>query len=118
MVLLGAIAVPYLALTATPWALNPFASLAPRAYEVPWLVALEVLVVVIGVLVESLRLQLLGGRMQKTLALVTFIAGGLELITTATGRVIGAYSAPLAGGVASMFALIWFGTVLRRFYRT
>jgi len=115
--LLGMVAVPYLMLVATPWWLNPFAALAPRAYEVPGLVAATVLVVAASAYMRSLRLQLLGARLQKIAARITILAGLVELALVSSGSVIGAYAAPFAAGAATVITILWFLRTLRQVYR-
>ena len=117
VVLLGMVALPYLILVATSWWLNPFAALAPRAYEVSGLVAATVLVVVASAYMRSLRLQLLGARLQKTAARISILAGLVELALIVSGSVIGAYAAPFAAGAATVITILWFSRTLRQVYQ-
>lgn len=110
-------AVPYAILTAVAWPINPLAYLAPRAYVVPGLTAATSAVVLLSCFVRPLRLQLLGARLQKTVARTTIMAGMLEVGMIGTGVVIGVYASPLAGGFGALVSMLWFYRRLRGIYR-
>jgi O-antigen/teichoic acid export membrane protein len=114
--LLCGVAVPYALLTAWPWAFNPLATIAPRAYAVPGLTVATSLGVLVASLMRAQRMQLLGARLQKTVARVTIATGLLELALIGTGVIIGAYASPLAAGVVAVVGMIWFARRMRRVY--
>ncbi|MGH8924447.1 MAG: hypothetical protein ACRDWA_07415 [Acidimicrobiia bacterium] len=110
--------VPYAALTAWPWTINPLAQIAPRAYIVPGLTAATLAAVVLSTLVRPLRMQLLGARRQRVVARATVGTGFLELALISVGVVVGAYAAPLAAGLAVLVTMGLFHRHLNTVYRS
>jgi O-antigen/teichoic acid export membrane protein len=117
-VILSLAAIPYTVLTAWPWAINPLALIAPRAYVVPSLTAATLMVVLLAGFNRPQRMQLLGARHQKTVARTTIATGLLELGMIGTGIWIGAYAAPVAAGLATVATMVWFHRRLRIVYDT
>jgi len=109
--------VPYVLLTAGPWAFNPLANIAPRAYVVPGLTGATLIVVLLSALQRAFRMQLLGARLQRTVAQVALTTGLLELLLIGTGVVVGVYASALAGGVAAILGLAMLARRVRRVYR-
>ena len=115
--LIGLVAVPYFLLVAVPWVLNPFIRIVPRAYEIPGLVAVTIVVVAASAFNRALRLQLLGARRQRIVAMVTVLAGFSELAVVIAASAIGAFVAPIADGAATLMAILVFSLTLRHVYQ-
>lgn len=117
--LLAIVALPYIALTSVPWDLNPFFTLAPRAYAISGLTAATLLVALIGCVLRPLRAELLGARLQRIVARVTIAAGAVEIAFIGLGGTIfGAYAVPMGLGAGSIIGIYFFNRTMQNFYES
>lgn len=115
--LFSLVALPYAVITAIPSPLNPMYALAPRAYEVSGLTALMLIGVWINSLLRPMKSELLGARMQRSLAFVVLATGIAEVATIFAGYRIGALAAPAGLVIASVLGWAVLRRLLGRFYR-
>lgn len=93
--LLALMALPYIALTAGPWRINPLATLTPRAYEITGLTAAMLVAVTMACFLRPLRAELLGVRLQRVVTQVTVTTVLVEISAIFAGNLFGAYVVPL-----------------------
>lgn len=92
--LMGMLGLGYLLITATPWVLNPMLHLVPKAYEVPWLVAVTVAATLVHGSLNPLRSELVGGRRERYVAAAEVSGSASSLVAVLSAQVIGAFARP------------------------
>lgn len=110
------VGIPYVALTAIPWRLNPLAILTPRAFEVPGLTVATMVGVMAACLLRPFRVELLGVRLQKVVTQVTVLGSLIELALMPLARLIGGYVVPLGLLLGTAAGVVLFYRKIREVY--
>jgi hypothetical protein len=109
-------AVLYAGLAGWSWALNPFAHLLPKAYEIPGLVLIVVAAnTIIGTGLSD-RSELLGGRKERRVALTELGATGVALVVAASAGYTKAFARPLGRLLSGTFRASAFRRQVRHLY--
>jgi O-antigen/teichoic acid export membrane protein len=98
-----ALGLAYLLIASFDWVGNPMAWLIPDAYTIGGLVAVSILANLIVSAVYPYRLELMGGRSERAMALVDVWAGLAPILVGLTSALLGAFARPFGlmvnGGV-------------------
>jgi hypothetical protein len=106
----------YLALVGTDWRGNPLASILPKAYVVPGLVAATILANATHGITNPLRSELLGAGKEVALTRIEIAGNAVRLLITAATGLVGAFIIPLGVLVVGLARLLGCHMVLRSYY--
>jgi O-antigen/teichoic acid export membrane protein len=109
--------VVYLAAVALPWPPNPVRVLLPKAYTVPGLLALTVLVAVLHGLLQPWRSELTGAGKARELVQAEGAGTICSIAVSATAAVLGPYARPLSAAVQNAVSLLWYMRERAALYR-
>jgi hypothetical protein len=106
----------YLALVGADWRGNPLASILPKAYVVPGLVAATILANATHGISNPLRSEVLGAGKEVALTKIEVVANALRVLITGATGALGAFIIPC--GVLVIGLARWLGChmVLRSYY--
>lgn len=98
---MGFASLAVIAITATPWALNPLFLLVPAAYSVSGLAAAAMAANLMGNASLPLQAEMLGGAQQHRLARIELRVQAIRVVTSFTAIVLGPFAIPLANATAA-----------------
>jgi hypothetical protein len=108
----------YLAITSVHWVLNPMGYLVPAAYVVDGLVAVTV---VANITVAAIYLdvgELLGARMAKQMARISFVTSPILVLVAATAGTTEAFARPLGLLARNVVDIVLYRVAIRGYYRS
>ena len=106
----------FLAVASFDWAVNPMAHLVPNAYVIPGLTAASIAANLAVSAVYAHRLELLGGRRERSLARIDAASAVLPVVGAATAAVTLSFARPLGLAAQGAFQFLGYRHASRRMF--